>query len=123
LPEAEAELVSGYNVEYSAIGFALFFLGEYGNIIFISSLNSLFFLGGWFFFSFYSSFFFAIKTFFFILLFIWSRAAFPRYRYDQLIKLGWQVFLPATLSYVLFTSGILIGFNWLPLISLVFYGS
>jgi NADH-quinone oxidoreductase subunit H len=118
LPEAEAELVSGYNVEYSAIGFALFFLGEYGNIILISGLNVLLFFGGWLsplpFFIKDSSFFFAIKTFFFLLLFIWARAAFPRYRYDQLIRLGWKVFLPCSIGWVVLTSGVLLGFNWLP---------
>lgn len=116
LPEAEAELVSGYNVEYSAIGFTLFFLGEYGNIILISSLCTCLFLGGWLFpIEFFSgSLCFAIKTFFFLCLFIWARAAFPRYRYDQLIRLGWKVFLPFSLSWVFFTSSILLAFNWLP---------
>lgn len=114
LPEAEAELVSGYNVEYSAIGFALFFLGEYSNIILISSLTALLFLGGWIFpISFLSgSLIFSVKSFFFILLFIWCRAAFPRYRYDQLIRLGWKVFLPFSISWVLITSGILMSINW-----------
>nr|AAG23680.1 NADH dehydrogenase subunit 1 [Thraustochytrium aureum] len=118
LPEAEAELVSGYNVEYSGIGFALFFLGEYGNIILISAFCSLLFLGGWLFpyFNFISgSIIFSIKTFFFITLFIWARAAFPRYRYDQLMRLGWKVFLPLSMAWVLFTSGVLIGFNLLPI--------
>jgi NADH-quinone oxidoreductase subunit H len=116
LPEAEAELVSGYNVEYSAIGFALFFLGEYSNIILISSLNVILFFGGWLnpFFSGGNSVIFAIKTFFFILLFIWARAAFPRYRYDQLIRLGWKIFLPFSITWVVLTAGILLGFNWLP---------
>lgn len=118
LPEAEAELVSGYNVEYSSIGFALFFLGEYGNIILISCLNVLLFFGGWQI-PFLSAFFngavvFSIKVFIFILLFIWSRAAFPRYRYDQLIRLGWKVFLPISISWLLLTSCILLSFNWLP---------
>lgn len=116
LPEAEAELVSGYNVEYSAIGFALFFLGEYSNIILISSLNVILFFGGWYmpFILYGASLIFGLKTFFFILLFIWSRAAFPRYRYDQLIRLGWTIFLPFSISWVILTSGILLGFNWLP---------
>lgn len=118
LPEAEAELVSGYNVEYSAIGFALFFLGEYSNIILISCLTTLFFLGGWMFPIFSAlngSFCFSIKSFLFISLFIWARAAYPRYRYDQLMRLGWKVFLPLSISWVLFTAGVLIGTNWLPL--------
>ncbi|MAY74460.1 MAG: NADH-quinone oxidoreductase subunit NuoH [Phycisphaerae bacterium] len=115
LPEAEAELVSGYNVEYSAIGFALFFLGEYGNIILISSITVLLFIGGWlfpFFSTLSGSLCFSIKTFFFIALFIWVRAAFPRYRYDQLMRLGWKVFLPFSISWVIFTASILSCFNW-----------
>lgn len=115
LPEAEAELVSGYNVEYSAMGFALFFLGEYSNIILISTLTALLFLGGWLFpVAFFSgSFCLSCKSFIFIAFFIWARAAFPRYRYDQLIRLGWKVFLPFSISFVLFSAGILLGFNWL----------
>nr|QBK37897.1 NADH dehydrogenase subunit 1 [Aurantiochytrium acetophilum] len=114
LPEAEAELVSGYNVEYSAMGFALFFLGEYGNIILISSLNVILFIGGWLFplQIFEGCFCFAIKTFFFISLFIWVRAAYPRYRYDQLIRLGWKVFLPLSISWTILTASILLSFNW-----------
>jgi len=119
LPEAEAELVSGYNVEYSAMGFALFFLGEYGNMILMSSLTVILFLGGWLA-PFGLSFFdgplsFALKTFFFICLFIWARAAYPRYRYDQLMALGWKVFLPISMGWVILTAGILLGFNALPL--------
>lgn len=119
LPEAEAELVSGYNVEYSAIGFALFFLGEYANIILISSFIALLFLGGWLppieSLSFLSPYFlFAFKTCLFIIYFIWMRASLPRYRYDQLINLGWKVFLPFTLGWLIFTVGILLAFNGLP---------
>ena len=120
LPEAEAELVSGYNVEYSAMGFALFFLGEYANILLMSSLIALLFLGGWLpFFNFFpfnlipSSLCFSIKICFFVILFVWFRAILPRYRYDQLMTLGWKVFLPFSLSYVLLTSSILISFNCL----------
>lgn len=115
LPEAEAELVSGYNVEYSGIAFALFFLGEYSNIIFISCLNVILFFGGWFLplFGLSSSLFFSIKVFFFLCLFIWCRAAYPRYRYDQLMRLGWKVFFPLSLSWVLFTSSFLLSFNWI----------
>jgi len=83
LPEAEAELVSGYNVEYSALGFALFFLAEYGNIILMSVLSALFFLGG-----FVSPIIFARKALIFITLFIVVRGRLPRYRYDQLMRLG-----------------------------------
>jgi len=121
LPEAEAELVAGYNVEYSAMGFALFFLGEYSNMILMSSLSTLLFLGGWLpFFSFLpftllpNYFWFGMKVSFLLFVFIWVRAAFPRYRYDQLMRLGWKIFLPLSLAWVIFTSGILISFNWLP---------
>ena len=121
LPEAEAELVAGYNVEYSSMGFALFFLGEYANMIVMSSLCTLFFLGGWLppfnFILFYwipGFFWFGLKIILFLFLFIWVRAAFPRYRYDQLMRLGWKVLLPLSLGWVIFVSGILISFNWLP---------
>ena len=120
LPEAEGELVAGYFVEYSAAGFALFFIGEYANIIFMSLLNAVFFFGGWlpiWPFSLFmegGSFWLALKTLFFLFLFIWVRAAFPRYRYDQLMRLGWKVFLPLSLGWVVFVSGILVAFDWLP---------
>lgn len=121
LPEAEAELVAGYNVEYSSMGFALFFLGEYANMIAMSSLCTIFFLGGWHppvhFFIFQwipGIFWFGIKTVFFLFLFVWVRAAFPRYRYDQLMRLGWKVFLPMSLAWVMFVAGILVSFDWLP---------
>ena len=118
LPEAEAELVSGYNVEYSAMGFALFFLGEYANMLLMSSLASILFLGGWFPFldilSFIpSSFWIGLKISIFVILFIVARGILPRYRYDQLMRLGWKVFLPFTLSWLLLTTSILISFNWL----------
>lgn len=118
LPEAEAELVSGYNVEYSAMGFALFFLGEYGNMIMMSAFTAILFLGGWL--APFSLTFldgplcFAIKTFFFMALFIWARAAYPRYRYDQLMRLGWKVFLPLSMGWLILTAGLLVGFNGLP---------
>lgn len=121
LPEAEAELVAGYNVEYSSMGFALFFLGEYGNMIVMSSLCCIFFLGGWLplfnltlFYWIPGVFWFGLKTIFFLFSFIWVRAAFPRYRYDQLMRLGWKVFLPLSLAWVVLVSGILISFDWLP---------
>jgi NADH-quinone oxidoreductase subunit H len=117
LPEAEAELVSGYNVEYSAMGFALFSLGEYANMLMMSAINVILFFGGWLsplkFFS-GSSFFFGIKICFFVILFVWIRAALPRYRYDQLMGLGWKTFLPLSLSYLLITFFSLISFNILP---------
>jgi NADH-quinone oxidoreductase subunit H len=117
LPEAEAELVSGYNVEYSAMGFALFSLGEYANMLLMSSINVILFFGGWqspLPFLPGSSFWFALKVCFFVFLFVWIRAALPRYRYDQLMSLGWKVFLPASLSYFMATFSILISFNILP---------
>lgn len=121
LPEAEAELVSGYNVEYSAMTFALFFLGEYGNMLLMSSLSSLLFLGGWlpliniFPLSFIpGSIWFSIKVIIGVLFFIITRATLPRYRYDQLMHLGWKSFLPLAIGYLMFTVGILISFNWLP---------
>jgi NADH-quinone oxidoreductase subunit H len=121
LPEAEAELVAGYNVEYSSMGFALFFLGEYANMIVMSSLCSLFFLGGWlppfnvaFLFWVPGVFWFGIKIIVFLFLFVWVRAAFPRYRYDQLMRLGWKVLLPLSLAWVVLVSGVLITFDWLP---------
>ena len=118
LPEAEAELVSGQNVEQSAMGFALFFLGEQGNMILMSSLAVILFLGGWlapFGLHFLDGpLVFALKTFFFIALFIWARAAQPRQRQDQLMRLGWKVFLPLSMGQVILTAGILLAFNWLP---------
>lgn len=121
LPEAEAELVAGYNVEYSSMGFALFFLGEYANMIVMSSLCSLFFLGGWLplfnFAIFYwipGVFWFGLKIILFLFLFVWVRAAYPRYRYDQLMRLGWKVLLPLSLAWVVLVAGILITWDWLP---------
>jgi NADH-quinone oxidoreductase subunit H len=118
LPEAEGELVAGYSVEYSAAGFALFFIGEYANIIMMSSLTIVLFLGGWGspFGEFLSSFpvlWFSLKLFFMLFVFVWARAAFPRYRYDQLMRLGWKVFLPLSLGLVIFTASVLYGVNGL----------
>lgn len=119
LPEAEAELVSGYNVEYSGMGFALFFLGEYANMLLMSSIISLLFLGGWlplFNFSPFNvlpdTFWLAFKICIFVFIFCWVRAALPRYRYDQLMNLGWRVFLPLSLTYLVFTASTLIVFNF-----------
>lgn len=141
LPEAEAELVSGYNVEYSAFGFALFFLGEYANMILMSSLTVVFFFGGWFGFSFIlplnhafllpggnfdtlffvlsyfsQSLFFSLKICLVLFFFIWVRASFPRYRYDQLMRLGWKIFLPLSLAFVVFVAGFLKAVSALPII-------
>jgi NADH-quinone oxidoreductase subunit H len=119
LPEAEAELVSGYNVEYSSMTFALFFLGEYANMLQMSVLLSIFFLGGWL----------PLFTVVNIMpdvvwlflkaglgasFFIVTRAALPRYRYDQLMNVGWKCFLPLSIGYLIFVTGLLMGFNWLP---------
>lgn len=108
LPEAESELVSGYNVEYSAFTFALFFLAEYSNIILMSFLIVLFFFGGWLplfninvFFFFFKEIWIILKVLFIVYLFILVRGTLPRYRYDQLMSLGWKIFLPLSLSYLL----------------------
>jgi NADH-quinone oxidoreductase subunit H len=123
LPEAEAELVAGYNVEYSAMGFALFFLGEYTNILVMCALLTIFFLGGWL--PLFDIFplnwipgpiWFGLKMSLMVFLFIWVRGAYPRYRYDQLMRLGWKVLLPLALAWVLFTAGILVAFDWLPVL-------
>jgi len=121
LPEAEAELVSGYNVEYSAMTFALFFLGEYANMLLMSSFMAVLFLGGWLPLFNFAPFtyipgviWFSLKMSLGVFFFILTRAALPRYRYDQLMFLGWKSFLPLSLGYLLFTAGVLISFNWLP---------
>lgn len=105
LPEAEAELVSGYNLEYASMGFAFFFIAEYTNIIFMSFFCTTLFLGGWlplssnFLFLVISPIsWFSIKSLIIIFAFIWVRAAFPRFRYDQLMALTWSVFLPLSLA-------------------------
>jgi NADH-quinone oxidoreductase subunit H len=114
LPEAEAELVAGYIVEYSAMSFAFFFLAEYSNIILMNILFVILFFGGWLpfpwflFFLNISPLFF--KVFFFLFTFIWVRASLPRYRYDQLMTLGWKVFLPISLSIFFFSSSLLFSF-------------
>ena len=121
LPEAEAELVSGYNVEYSAMTFALFFLGEYANMLLMSSFAVILFLGGWLPifnilpFSFIpGSFWFGLKIILGVIFFIITRATLPRYRYDQLMHIGWKCFLPFSLGYLIFTVSMLLSFNCLP---------
>ena len=119
LPEAEAELVAGFNVEYSSMAFSLFFLGEYANMILMSAMTSILFLGGWLplidALDFIPGFvWFAAKIGFLLFCFIWVRAALPRYRYDQLIRLGWKVFLPMSLLWVGLTAGNLVYFDKLP---------
>jgi NADH-quinone oxidoreductase subunit H len=121
LPEAEAELVSGYNVEYSAMTFALFFLGEYANMLLMSAFVSILFLGGWlpmfdfFPFNYFpGNLWFSLKLVLGVIFFIVTRATLPRYRYDQLMYIGWKSFLPLSLGYLLLSVGILVSFNWLP---------
>jgi len=108
LPEAEGELVAGYNVEYSAFFFAFFYLAEYLNILLLSTIFVIFFLGGGSFFFFKSSVLvFSFKIFFIVYSVIWVRATLPRYRYDQLMLVGWKILLPFTTGYALFIGGIL----------------
>ena len=118
LPEAEAELVSGYNIEYSSMTFALFFLGEYANMLIMSAFGALLFLGGWlpiFYLNFIpGTLWFSLKICLGVLFFIVARATLPRYRYDQLMYLGWKCFLPLALGYFILTVGILVSFNLLP---------
>ena len=109
LPEAEAELVAGFNVEYSSMGFAAFFLGEYANMILMSAFTSILFLGGWLppcqSLAFIPGFvWMAIKIVAILFFFIWVRAALPRYRFDQLMRLGWKIFLPLSLIAVVMVS-------------------
>ena len=121
LPEAEAELVAGYNVEYSAMTFALFFLGEYANMILMSAMTAVLFLGGWLppvdtypLDAVPGPIWLALKIAFCLFIFLWVRATFPRYRYDQLMRLGWKVFLPISLAAVAIVAGVLVAFDWLP---------
>lgn len=109
LTEGESELVSGFNVEYSSMSFALFFLAEYANIILMSGLSVILFLGGGLRFM-----WLGIKTVIVIFFFIWIRASFPRIRYDQLMALLWKSYLPLSLAFVVLVSGFLIGFDGLP---------
>ena len=122
LPEAEAELVAGYNVEYSAMTFALFFLGEYANMILMCSMTTILFLGGWLppidiapFNWLPGPLWFIIKICGLLFIFIWIRATFPRYRYDQLMRLGWKVFLPISLASVVLVAGAVLAFDIAPL--------
>ena len=121
LPEGESELVAGYFVEYSSMSFALFFLGEYANMILMSAMTTILFLGGWLPpFDIYplniipGPIWFILKICFVLFVFLWMRATTPRYRYDQLMRLGWKVFLPFSLIWVVLTAGFLISFNMLP---------
>ena len=114
LTEGESELVSGYNVEYSSMSFALFFLAEYAHIIFMSFLFALIFLGGWSMFKFSWDILFFIKSSFIIFSFIWVRTSFPRLRYDQLMSLLWKTYLPLSLGLIILTNSLLWALNALP---------
>lgn len=118
LPEAEAELVAGYNIEYSSIIFAMFFLGEYGNIMLISVINSDLFFSGWApaTSNIFSALIISTKAVLFAALFVLVRATFPRYRYDQLINIGWKIFLPLTTGFIIAAVGIIITFNASPVV-------
>jgi len=117
LPEAESELVAGYNVEYSSMPFSMFFLGEYANMILISAFAAILFLGGWLppldleiLYLIPAPFWLIAKITFLLFCFIWVRATLPRYRYDQLMRLGWKVFLPLSLAWVVGTSAMIVYF-------------
>ncbi|MGH6660082.1 MAG: NADH-quinone oxidoreductase subunit NuoH [Rhodospirillales bacterium] len=121
LPEAESELVAGYNVEYSSMTFALFFLGEYANMILMSGMTTVLFLGGWLppmdvlpFTWVPGPVWFALKVAAVLFVFLWVRATFPRYRYDQLMRLGWKVFLPISLAAVAIVGGAVVAFDIAP---------
>jgi len=121
LPEGESELVAGFFVEYSAMTFALFYLGEYANMILMSAMTSILFLGGWLapfgiapFTWVPGPIWFALKIAFVLFCFLWVRATVPRFRYDQLMRLGWKVFLPFSLFWLVLTAGVLVGMGWLP---------
>ena len=119
--EGESEIVAGFHVEYAGAAFAVFFLAEYANMILVSFLAALLFWGGWL-----SPFqgldwgllstpgwwWLAAKVFFFAFLFLWFRATFPRYRYDQIMRLGWKVFIPITIAWVM-VAGIMAYFHWI----------
>ena len=121
LPEDESSLVTGYNVEYSSMTFALFFLGEYANMILMSAIASVLFLGGWLpplaiwpFTWVPGPLWLILKICLVLFIFIWARATLPRYRYDQLMRLGWKVLLPLSLAWVVLTAGVMLAFDLLP---------
>jgi NADH-quinone oxidoreductase subunit H len=121
IAEGESEIVAGFFVEYSAMSFALFFLGEYANMILMSAMTTILFLGGWL-----APFgvapftwvpgvvWFVLKICLCLFFFLWIRATMPRFRYDQLMRLGWKVFLPISLLWLVLTAGALMAFGWLP---------
>jgi NADH-quinone oxidoreductase subunit H len=119
LPEGESELVGGFHTEYSSMAFAMFFLSEYANMILLSAITSILFLGGWLapfaaldFIPGFIWFFGKIAACLFV--FLWARATLPRYRYDQLMRIGWKILLPLSLLWVVVTSGYLVAFDKLP---------
>ena len=121
LPEGESEIVAGFFVEYSSMSFALFFLGEYANMILMSAMTTILFLGGWLPILPFAPFtwipgplWFILKICAVLFMFLWVRGTFPRYRYDQLMRLGWKVFLPFSLLWLILTAGVLMTFGWLP---------
>ena len=123
LPEAEAELVAGYQTEYSGMMYAMFWLGEYANILLMCALGSILFLGGWLspidlypFNLIPGALWLIFKILFLFILFALVKAIVPRYRYDQLMRLGWKIFLPLSLTYVVLTASYLFYFNLLPTI-------
>ena len=121
LPEGESELVAGFFVEYSSMTFALFFLGEYANMLLMGGMTTILFLGGWLppfdvapFNWIPGPIWFIGKVLFCMFVFLWVRATFPRYRYDQLMRLGWKVFLPFSLLWVVLTAGVVVAFDLFP---------
>ena len=121
LPEGESEIVAGFFVEYSSMSFALFFLGEYANMFLMAAMTTILFLGGWLapfgvepFTWIPGPIWFVLKICFIMFVFVWVRATFPRYRYDQLMRLGWKVFLPFSLFYLVLVAGVLLAMGWLP---------
>ena len=123
LPEGESELVAGYFVEYSSMSFALFFLGEYANMILMSAMTTILFLGGWLppvdiapLNLLPGPIWFILKICLVLFVFLWVRATTPRYRYDQLMRLGWKIFLPFSLVYVVLTAGFLMATDSLPVL-------
>ncbi|HTW71588.1 MAG TPA: NADH-quinone oxidoreductase subunit NuoH [Acetobacteraceae bacterium] len=121
LPEGESEIVAGFFVEYSAMSFALFFLGEYANMFLMSGMTTILFLGGWLppfpvapFTWIPGVIWFVLKVCVVLFFFLWVRATFPRYRYDQLMRLGWKVFLPLSLLWLVITAAALMAFGWWP---------
>ncbi len=121
LPMSEAELVAGFHTEYSAMTFGLFFLGEYANMILLSAMGAVLFLGGWLSPLPFAPFtyvpgvvWFALKIAFLLFVFSWTKGTLPRYRYDQLMRLGWKVFLPVSLGWVVLTAAVLQFGGWVP---------